>query len=99
MNMQGVLPGQGFDCLLGEVSTLKLSPATTLPVPGTCCLQGLCGDTGTEWMGSQMRLWALDVGQDAMGTPGQWQVSASPMLGDALGGFALWVCKSKGWLW
>lgn len=38
--MQGVLPGQGFDCLLGEVSTLQLSSATTLPIPGTCCLWG-----------------------------------------------------------
>ena len=65
--MQGLLSGRGFDCLLGEVSTLELSSATALPVPGTCCLRGVLGDSGTDQMVSRRRLWELVMAKDAAG--------------------------------
>lgn len=39
------------------------------------------------------------MGKDAVGGLGAGSGSASPTLGDGSGRAALWVCKSKGWLW
>lgn len=89
--MQGLLPGRGFDCLLGEVSALQPSSATG---PGTCCPRGSLGTPGQiGWChGGGCGSWGK---MQRGGTCGQQRGSASPALGNAPGGMRFGFVKAK----